>query len=100
MQTLSKKIRISEQALMIIMPSLLSARLITTTGDNRQYYIPSQSLEHITISMILNAARSAEEVHHLSPVNVETTPQVEDTLTDFNNAIHTAIENKTLKDLV
>ena len=100
MQTLSNKTRISEQALMIIMPSLLSAKLITSSGTDRQYYIPSQSLEHITIAMILNAARSAEEAHHLSPDDVETTPQVEDTLSDLNNAIYAAIESKTLKDLV
>ncbi len=85
---------------MIIMPSLLSSKLITTTGDDQQYYIPSQSLEHITIAMILNAARSAEESHHLSPDDVETTPQVEDTLSDLNNAISATIESKTLKDLV
>jgi membrane protein len=100
MQGLSKKTSISEQALMIITPSLLSAKLITTTGDDQQYYIPSQSLEHITIAMILNAARSAEETHHLSPDDVETTPQVEDTLSDLNNAISATIESKTLKDLV
>ena len=100
MQALSNKTRISEQALMIIIPSLLSARLITTTGDDRQYYIPSQSLEHITLTMILNAARNAEETHHLSPDDVETTSQVEDTLSDLDNALSAAIENKTLKDLV
>ena len=100
MQALSNKTRISEQALMIIMPSLLSAKLITTTGDDRQYYIPCQSLEHITIAMILNAARNAEETHHLSPDDVETTPQVEDTLSDLNNAISATIDSKTLKDLI
>jgi len=46
---------------------------------NRQHYIPSQSLEHITIAMILNDARSAEEKHHLSPEDVKTTQRVEDT---------------------
>ena len=100
MQGLSKKTSISEQALMIIIPSLLSARLITTTGDDQQYYIPSQSLEHITIAMILNAARCAEETHHLGPDDVATTQQVEDTLSDLNNAISATIESKTLKDLV
>ena len=100
MQTLSNKTRISEQALMIIIPSLLSTKLITTTGDDQQYYIPSQSLEHITIAMILNAARSAEETHHLSPDDVETTQRVEETLSELNNAISATIESKTLKDLV
>jgi membrane protein len=100
MQALSKKTRISEQALMIIVPSLLSNKLITRTGNEQQYYIPSQSLEHITLAMILNAARSAEEMHHLRPDDVETTQQVEDALSELNNAISATIESKTLKDLI
>ena len=100
MQALSNKTRISEQALLIVIPSLLSTKLITTTGDDQQYYIPSQSLEHITIAMILNAARSAEETHHLNPDDVETTHRVEETLSELNNAISATIESKTLKDLV
>ncbi len=62
--------------------------------------MPSQPLEHITVAMVLNAARSAEETHHLSPDDVETTPQVEDTLSELNNAMSATIESKTLKDLV
>ena len=99
-KTLANKTRISEQALMIIMPSLLSNKLITTTGDEQQYYMPGQPLEHITVAMVLNAARSAEETHHLSPDDVETTAQVEETLSELNNALSATIESKTLKDLV
>jgi len=100
LQTLSQKTHIAEQALQIIMPSLLSANLITTTGTDNQHYIPSQSLEKITIAMILIAARNAEETHQLNPHDVETTAQVEAILTETNDAILATLENKTLKDIV
>jgi membrane protein len=99
-KSLATKTNISEQALNIIVSTLVSNKLITTTGKNNRRYLPSQSLENITVDMILNAARSAEETPHLRPDNVETVQQVEDTIMCLENAISESIKNKTLKDLI
>lgn len=99
-QTLAIKINIAEQALMIIMPTLLSSKLITTTGENNLHYLPGQSLENITLDMILTAARTAEETPHLHPDDVDTSEQIKDTISHLENAISDSTKNKTLKDLI
>ncbi len=100
LKTLSKKTGISEPALKMIVSSLLSNKLIVTTGKNNLHYQPSQSLENITVDMILNAARSAEETPHLCPDNVDTTQQVEDTIMRLENTITESTKHKSLKDLI
>ena len=99
-QTLATKINISEQALMIIMPALLSNKLIVTTGEDSQHYLPGQSLENITLDMILNAARTAEETAQLRPDDVKTSQQIGDTIAHLEKAIADSTKNKTLKDLI
>ncbi len=99
-QTLAEKINISEQALMILMPALLSSKLVTTTGEDNEHYLPAQSLENITLDMILNAARTAEETTQLHPDDIDTCQQVADTITELEKAISDSAKNKTLKDLI
>ncbi len=99
-QTLAKKMNISEQALMIILPALLSNNLIATTGDDQQHYLPAQSLEKITLEMILNAARTAEEVPQLHPDHVDAPQQIKTAITELEQAISDSTRNKTLKDLI
>jgi membrane protein len=99
-QTLSQNTGISEQALMILMPALLENNLITTTGKNNDHYLPSQSLENITLEMIVNAARNAEESPNLRPEDVESAQPVNDTISCLDKAIAEAIKGKTLKDLI
>lgn len=99
-QSLALEIKISEQALMIIMPALLSNRLIATTGDENLHYLPGQSLENITVEMILNAARTAEETSQLNPDEIDTPEQIEETITYLEQAISDSTKSRTLKDLV
>jgi membrane protein len=98
--TLAAETRISEQALMIVVSSLLSNKLITTTGIDNLQFSPCQSLENITIEMILSAARSAEETPHLHPDDVNAVAQVNDTIKRVEDAYTESIKNKTLKDLI
>ena len=100
LKTLAHKTRISESALTMIVSSLLSNKLITTTGANEQHYLPSQSLDHITLDMVLNAARNAEETSYLQPDDVAAAEQVEKTISSIEEAIKESIKNKTLKDLI
>ncbi len=100
LKKLTKKIRISETALQLVISSLLNNKLLTTSGDNNQYYIPSQSLENISLAMILHAVRSAEESPSLHPEDVETVDQVNQMIEKLNTAIDQAVDHKTLKDLI
>ncbi len=100
LKTLAQKTKMSESALTIIVSSLLSNKLITTAGTNEQHYLPSQSLDHITLDMVLNAARCAEETPYLQPDDVAAAEQVEKAISSIENAIKESIKNKTLKDLI
>jgi membrane protein len=99
-KTLATKTNISELALMLIIDALLSENLLVSSGKNGQYFLPSQSLENITLDMILNVARSTEETANLRPEHVETAQQVDDTIAKIESAISTATKDITLKDLV
>ncbi|MBL4711983.1 MAG: YihY family inner membrane protein [Gammaproteobacteria bacterium] len=100
LKTLAKTTRISEAALMMIITALQANHLITTTGNNNQYYLPRQSLENITIKQILDAVRSAEEVAQLRPEDIDSTIQVEAIITTLDTSLTNAVKNKTLKDLL
>ena len=99
-KTLAKKTNISEPALTIILSSLLKNKLLTTTGKDNKQYVPSQSLENISLDMILDAVRCAEETTQLHPDDVVTVKKVDDTLTALDEAISVASRDISLKDLI
>ena len=100
LKTLAKKTHISESALTMIISSLLKNDLITSTGERNQHYLPCQSLENITVAMVLSAVRSAEETAQLRPGDIDTSPQVKDIISTLESAIVDSVSNKTLRDLV
>ena len=100
LKTLAKKTTISEPALMMIISALQSNKLLTNTGKNNQYFLPARSLEKISIRMILDAVRSAEEVSQLRPEDITTEAAVEDIITVLENSITDTVKDRTLKDLL
>jgi len=100
LKSLTKKIKISEPALMMIITALLKNSLLTRSDEQNEHYLPSQSLENISVYMILIAARSAEETPLLHPDDVETAPQVNTLITTYENSIADSTKNITLKDLI
>lgn len=97
---LAKKIKISEQAIHLIIKALLSNELLNSTGKNAQFFLPGQSLENISLHMILSAARSAEETPLLRPDDVETVTQVNEAIEAVENAIANSTKEISLKDLI
>ena len=100
LKTLARKTKISEYALTVVISSLLSNKLLKTTGKNAQNYLPGRSLENIRIGDILNAARSAEETPNLRPDDVESNELVDKTISILENAMNESIKDKSLKDLL
>ncbi len=99
-KTLAQETSLSEPALALILSSLLKGKILITAGKNNLQFQPAQSLENITLDMVLNAARSAEETKHLHPDDVVTVEKVDRVLSDLNEAISAAGRKITLKDLV
>lgn len=97
---LVRKTTVAEPALLLILTALTKNNLLVTTGEKKKHFLPSQSLENITLDMIINAARNAEETDNLRPDDVTTVQQVNDVILDIENAVSEATKGKTLKDLV
>ncbi|MBE9563662.1 MAG: YihY family inner membrane protein [Proteobacteria bacterium] len=97
---LAKKIQISEQAIQLIIKALLSNDLLNSTGKNAQFFLPGQSLENISLHMILSAARSAEETPLLRPDDVKTVAQVNEAIETVETAIENSAKGISLKDLI
>lgn len=100
MKRLANKTGMSESALEIILNSLISRDLLLTSGEDNQFYQPAQSLEHITLDKILNAARSAEETSLLRADDVIAAETVTETVEQIEEAISDTLQDKTLKDLI
>ncbi len=103
-QSLADKTTISEPAISLIISALLENNLLIATEDtiedHNQTFVPARSLENISVSDILNVARSAEETPFLRPDNVETVAQVHDTITAIEDAIRNTTKEISLKDLI
>ena len=97
---LAKKTNMSEQALTLIVSALIADGLLSSSGKNSQYFLPGQSLENISLDMILNTARSAEETQLLRAEDVAAAQQVNDVITTVENAISESSKKISLKDLV
>jgi membrane protein len=97
---LAKKTTISEPALQLVISALVEHKLLTACGRETPNYIPGQSLENISLAMILDAARSAEEHPSLRPEDVETVDQVNETISQLNTAINDSVNNRSLRDLI
>jgi membrane protein len=99
-KTLANKTSISETAITLIISALQTKNLITTTGKNNEQYLLNYASESISVDMILDAARSAEETPNLRPDDVEAADQVNDVISSVECAITESSKNMTLKDLI
>lgn len=100
LKTLARETGMSESALKLVLDALQHAGLLITTGKNALDYLPATSLENITLEMILQAARSAEEGPLLKPEQVHASQQLDETLAQLDSALSASLAGKTLKDLV
>lgn len=98
---LSMNLDISSEALSMVLNALQSNHLLIQSFDNNKVtYIPSRSLEHITIKDILQAARSAEETTYLTPDNLNQEPEINTLISNLDKSIDNTLKDMTLRDLV
>ena len=99
-QQLSRNLDIAAEALSLVIRPLEEHGLITESCDNKRVYLPARSLEHIRISEILDAVRSAQETTQLNPDNVASDASVDQLLQNINESVNNALEDMTMLDLV
>ncbi len=99
-QQLSKNLDIAAEALSLVIRPLEKHGLLTESCDKKRVYLPGRSLEHIRITEIWNAVRSAQESIHLNPDNVASDKTVDSLLHDINESINSTLDDMTLLELV
>jgi membrane protein len=99
-QQLSRNLDIAAEALSLVIRPLEEHGLITESCDRTRVYLPGRSLEHIRISDIWNAVRSAQETAHLNPDNVASDEAVDTLLKSINDSVDATLGETTLLELV
>lgn len=98
--SLSSDLDVSPEALSIVLNSLINNHLISRSCDEEISYLPSQSLEHISIMSILSAVRAAEETPELNPDNIKSEDIVNQLITRVDESVNNSLNNMSLRDLV
>jgi membrane protein len=99
-QALSRNLDVAAEALSLVISPLEERGLITESGDRKRVFLPGRSLEHIRISEIWEAVRSAQESAHLNPDNVASDQAVDALLQSINDASNSTLGDMTLLELV
>lgn len=83
-----------------VLATLTQAGLLVETGDSPATYVPARPLEHIGISALLEAVRSAEESTDLPLDSLPQDSAVDDVFERMELAVNTGLAGLTVKDLV
>lgn len=100
LKSLAIKSGISEPALLMVLSALTKKKLLVTSDTEKHTYLPARSLDSISLNMILDAVRSAEESPNLHPDDVSTSQKVNDVINKLDKTITDSTKNVTLKDLL
>jgi membrane protein len=96
---LVKELGLPQKSVDSALSELQDKKLILETGEDPSYYLPAKDLEVITLNEIINAARTNKETMLLESRYLSN-PQIDKITGDVDNAIHDALGQKTLKDIV
>ena len=96
---LVKELGLPQESVDRALSELQDKKLILETGEDPSYYLPAKDLEVITLNEIINAARTNKETMLLESRYLSN-PQIDKITGDVDNAIHDALGQKTLKDIV
>ncbi len=96
---LVKELGLPQESVDSALSELQDKKLILETGEDPSYYLPAKDLEVITLNEIINAARTNKETMLLESRYLSN-PQIDKITGEVDNAIHDALGQKTLKDIV
>ena len=98
-QDLAQRLNVPREGAAAVLLALEQHGLLTRTGDEPPFYLPSRSLEAIEVKDVLDAVRAADEQTHLSLQRLPLEPAVEQLLDHLEKAVAGALDGRTLKEL-
>jgi len=97
---LAGQLDLSTTALSSVLDALESASLIIRSSDKKTTYLPNQSLENISIKIILDVVRAAEETPSLNFSALDSNNAIDSLLTATDKAVVSALHEYSLYDMV
>ncbi|MDX1501988.1 MAG: YhjD/YihY/BrkB family envelope integrity protein [Thermoanaerobaculia bacterium] len=97
---LANRLRLPAEAVSRTLDALESAGLLAVTGEEDDRYLPARALEKISVSDILEAVRAADEGPLSSPSRMPAEESVDALERRIEEAVHQAVGEATLRDLV
>jgi membrane protein len=97
---LARHISVPTEVVEEVLLALETRELILRTGDETLAYVPARAPETLSIRELLHAVRTAEEDAYLNLERLPSDPGVEGVLRDVEGAVASALDDRTLRDLV
>jgi len=99
-EKLASDLDVSAESLSTVLNSLVDNHLITHSGKKEIFYLPCQSLEHISISSILSTVRAAEESPDLNSENIKSEVAIDQLVNSIEQSVKNSLGDMSLRDLI
>lgn len=97
--SLVQELGLPQESVDTTLNELIEKNLIVEVGEDPVFYLPAKDLEVITLNEIIDAARINKETPLLEERYLANT-EIDQITDNIDNAIHTALGESTLKDVV
>jgi len=98
-EALAQSLHVPLRAVETLLDGLVSGGIVVPTSDEPRAYVPARDLETVTAKQLLDQVRGAGEDRYLSVEALPAPEAVEDLLRRTDQAVETALERITVKDL-
>jgi membrane protein len=100
LQHLTERMGIPMHSVNVILDALQDAGLLTKSHDDPPAYLPARDLDEISVADVVSAIRSGGEDRFLDPECLALSPPAEELAKRIESAIHSALQNISVKALV
>jgi membrane protein len=97
---LARRMGVPTEVVESVLLALENRQVLLRTGEESLGYVPARALETLRVKDLLQAIRTAEEDAYLNLERLPSDPRVEGVLRDVEGAVASALDDRTLRDLV
>jgi DNA-binding IscR family transcriptional regulator len=96
---LARRLSVPLETLTQLLEAFEKASIVVAVSGGSDAYVPARDPASVTVSEVLEAARSAGESHQFSYDNITSVPAVDEICGAIDGAIDAALGQRTMRDL-
>jgi len=96
---LARRLGVPLETLTQLLEAFEKASIVVAVSSGSDAYVPARDPASVTVSEVLEAARSAGESHQFSYDNITSVPAVDEICGEIDGAIDAALGQRTMRDL-